>query len=311
MEGTENDNDLRSKVPNLIKELELQSKGLKDKDRPVVHEKILEEKARKWKLMAKKKFGGTKRFGHVQAQKEDIPPEVLRKIIKDHGDMSSKKYRQDKRVYLGALKYIPHSVFKLLENMPMPWEQVREVKVLYHITGAITFVDEVPKVIEPVYTAQWATMWIMMRREKRDREHFKRIKLPPFDDEEPPLDYGDNVLNVEPMEPIQMELDENEDNSVFDWFYDHKPLKYTKMVSGPSYRKWTIPIPVMANLYRLASQMLVTYPLKTERFGRSKLFLSVRFEIFLHRQGTQHGNPRWTEVRAPVPRHIRGGRRLE
>ena len=32
----------------------------------------------------------------------------------------------------------------------MPWEQVRNVKVLYHVTGAISFVNEVPKVIEPV-----------------------------------------------------------------------------------------------------------------------------------------------------------------
>lgn len=249
--------DLSSKVPKLIKDLEQQTKQLREHTGPVVHEKILEERARKWKLMAKKKFGQVRKFGHGETVKQEVPPEVLRKIIKDHGDMSSKKYRQDKRVYLGALKYIPHAVFKLLENMPMPWEQVREVKVLYHITGAITFVNEVPKVIEPVYTAQWATMWIMMRREKRDREHFKRIKLPPFDDEEPPLDYGENVLNNEPSEPIQMELDENEDNLVFDWFYDHMPLKYTKMVNGPSYRKWTIPLPVMANLYRLANQLLV------------------------------------------------------
>ena len=78
--------------------------------------------------------------------------------------------------------------------------------------------------IEPVYRSQWATMWIMMRREKRDRRHFKRIKFPPFDDEEPPLDYGDNILNIEPLDPIQMELDEDEDNAVFDWFYDHMPL---------------------------------------------------------------------------------------
>ena len=42
-------------------------------------------------------------------------------------------------------------------------------------------------------------MWIMMRREKRDRRHFKRMRFPPFDDEEPPLDYGSNVLNVEPL----------------------------------------------------------------------------------------------------------------
>jgi pre-mRNA-processing factor 8 len=85
------------------------------------------------------------------------------------------------------LQYIPHAVYKLLENMPMPWEQVRDVKVLYHVTGAITFVNEIPWVIEPVYTAQWGTMWIMMRREKRDRKHFKRMRFPPFDDEEPPL----------------------------------------------------------------------------------------------------------------------------
>ena len=36
----------------------------------------------------------------------------------------------------------------------------------------------------------------MMRREKRDRRHFKRMRFPPFDDEEPPLDYADNVLDV-------------------------------------------------------------------------------------------------------------------
>jgi hypothetical protein len=49
---------------------------------------------------------------------------------------------------------MPHAVLKLLENMPMPWEQVREVKVLYHVTGAITFVNEIPWIIEPVYLAQ-------------------------------------------------------------------------------------------------------------------------------------------------------------
>jgi hypothetical protein len=39
--------------------------------------------------------------------------------------MTSRKFRHDKRVYLGALKFVPHAVYKLLENMPMPWEQVR------------------------------------------------------------------------------------------------------------------------------------------------------------------------------------------
>lgn len=115
-------------------------------------------------------------------------------------------------MYLGALKFVPHAIYKLLENMPMPWEQVRSsseegsqcstvrrshcslllqcvltllvaaaagssrrrsvghlggcrcfvgccpqvrhVQTLYHVTGAISFVDEIPLVIEPVYLAQ-------------------------------------------------------------------------------------------------------------------------------------------------------------
>ena len=54
--------------------------------------------------------------------------------------------------------------------------------------------------------------------------HFKRMRFPPFDDEEPPLDYADNILDVEPLEAIQMEMDPEEDSAVHEWFYDHKPL---------------------------------------------------------------------------------------
>lgn len=136
-------------------------------EKEAVRQKQLAEKARKWQQLQSKKYGGRRKFGFVDVYKEDMPPEHVRKIIRDHGDMSSKKYRHDKRLYLGALKYVPHAVYKLLENMPMPWEQVRNVKVLYHVTGAISFINEIPWVIEPVYIAQWGTMWIMMRREKR------------------------------------------------------------------------------------------------------------------------------------------------
>ena len=191
-----------------------------------------------------------------------MPPEHVRKIVRDHGDMSARKFRADRRVYLGALKFVPHAVFKLLENMPMPWEQVRDVRVLYHVTGAITFVDEVPRVIEPVYVAQWGTMWVMMRREKRDRRHFKRMRFPPFDDEEPPLDYADNLLDVDPLEAVEMELDE--DGEVARWLYDGiRPLRYDPrsgraggIVNGPSYRSWRLPLDVLATLYRLGGQLL-------------------------------------------------------
>jgi pre-mRNA-processing factor 8 len=70
------------------------------------------------------------------------------------------------------------------------------------------------------------------------------------------LDYADNLLDVDPLEAIALELDEEEDGAVAEWFYDHNPLKWTKFVNGPSYRKWQLPLPVMANLHRLSSQLL-------------------------------------------------------
>ena len=206
----------------------------------------LEEKSKRWAKLQSKRYSHRRRFaalnstgtGLAASQKELLPPEHVRKILADHGDMSSKRYSSDKRIYLGALKYVPHAVFKLLENMPMPWENVKTVPVLYHVTGAISFVNEVPKVIEPVYLAQWGSAWVMMRREKRDRKHFKRMRFPPFDDEEPVLDYADHILDVEPPEPIRMEfgneydMDEDDDEDglegverfVASWLYDRKPL---------------------------------------------------------------------------------------
>jgi pre-mRNA-processing factor 8 len=78
------------------------------------------------------------------------------------------------------------------------------------------------------------------------------MRFPPFDDEEPPLDYGDNILDVEPLEPINMELDDDDDAYVRDWLYDSKPLLHSKHVNGPSYRHWRLTVPIMANLHRCA-----------------------------------------------------------
>lgn len=192
----------------------------------------------------------------METQKADMPPEHLRKIVKDIGDVSQKKFSTDKRSYLGALKFMPHAVLKLLENMPMPWESSREVKVLYHVNGCLTLVNEIPRVIEPVFHAQWATMWVCMRREKSDRRHFKRMRFPPFDDEEPPLSWSENIEDVEPLEPVQMELDDSEDAAVAEWFYDHRPLLDTPHVNGPSYKEWNLTLPQMATLYRLSHQLL-------------------------------------------------------
>ncbi|RKP02105.1 hypothetical protein CXG81DRAFT_11192 [Caulochytrium protostelioides] len=244
---------------------------------------VLAARSQKWRNLNAKRYATRKKAGFVATEKVDLPPEHLRKIIKDHGDMSNKKFTHDKRVYLGALKYMPHAVLKLLENMPMPWEQVRDVPVLYHVAGAITFVNNVPRVIEPHYIAQWASMWIMMRKEKRDRRHFKRMRFPPFDDEEPPLDYGDNLIDVDPLEPIQLELDEEEDAAVHEWFYDHQALDDSDQVNGSSYRRWQLELPVMAALHRLSRPLLseVRDPNFTYLFDKQSFFTAKALNMAL------------------------------
>ncbi|KAJ8069143.1 hypothetical protein OCU04_002816 [Sclerotinia nivalis] len=214
------------------------------------------QKKKDWLRSQRNRFGEKRKGGFVETQKADMPPEHLRKIVKDIGDVSQKKFSSDKRSYLGALKFMPHAVMKLLENMPMPWESAREVKVLYHVNGCLTLVNEIPRVIEPVFHAQWATMWICMRREKSDRRHFKRMRFPPFDDEEPPLSWSENIEDVEPLEPIQLELDEGEDGAVFEWFYENRPLLDTPHINGPSYKEWNLTLPQMATLYRLSRPLL-------------------------------------------------------
>ena len=44
------------------------------------------------------------------------------------------------------------------------------------------------------------------------------MRFSPFYDEEPPLDYSDNILNIEPNLYIQLELNEEEDNEIYDFF---------------------------------------------------------------------------------------------
>ena len=100
------------------------------------------QKKKEWVRSQRQRFGEKRKGGFVETQKADMPPEHLRKIVKDIGDVSQKKFSSDKRSYLGALKYMPHAVMKLLENMPMPWESAREVKVLYHVNGCLTLVNE-------------------------------------------------------------------------------------------------------------------------------------------------------------------------
>ena len=43
-----------------------------------MHEEILAEKSQKWAQLNKRRYGEKRKFGYVEAQKELLPPEVLR-----------------------------------------------------------------------------------------------------------------------------------------------------------------------------------------------------------------------------------------
>merc|ERR1712227_825121 len=124
----------------------------------------------------------------------EVSNEFIRNTIKYNFNLLKNK-KLDKKIFISSLKYLPHAIFKLLENIPMPWIKKNIVNILHHISGSISFVNEIPKVIEKIYFAQWGIMWRSMQKEKKIRKHFLRIKIPPFDDEEKPIDFVDNLLN--------------------------------------------------------------------------------------------------------------------
>lgn len=97
----------------------------------------LEQRKKEWLRTQKSRFGEKKKSGFVevghhgscyhgvrrwsnsrklighgamQTQKSDMPPEHLRKIVKDIGDVSQKKFSADKRAYLGSLKYMVSNI---------------------------------------------------------------------------------------------------------------------------------------------------------------------------------------------------------
>lgn len=63
----------------------------------------LDKKAQRHRTMQQRRFA--KKATVSNPEQINMPPEMLRKIIRDHGDMSNRKFRNDKRVHLGALKY--------------------------------------------------------------------------------------------------------------------------------------------------------------------------------------------------------------
>ena len=76
---------------------------------------------------------------------------------------------------MGVLKYAPHALFKFIEKYAYAVGNYKESSC---VIGAVSFVYCVPKVIKPIYIVQWGAALTMMRREKRDRKHFKCMRCP-------------------------------------------------------------------------------------------------------------------------------------
>eukprot|EP01032_Pedospumella_encystans_P002858 gene2858-3361_t len=96
--------------PHLFQQAaQAQNKTDEEEEDNIDPQAVLDNKSRKWAQLNSKRFSNKKKGGIVDALKEEMPAEHVRKIIRDHGDLSSKKFRHDKRVYLGALKYVPHA----------------------------------------------------------------------------------------------------------------------------------------------------------------------------------------------------------
>jgi pre-mRNA-processing factor 8 len=79
---------------------------------------LLRDKAARWRRLQSVRYSARRQFGYGSGVAPgsgatpagNMPPEHVRKIVRDHGDMSNRKFRYDKRVYLGAVKYVPSNI---------------------------------------------------------------------------------------------------------------------------------------------------------------------------------------------------------
>jgi pre-mRNA-processing factor 8 len=76
---------------------------------------------------------------------------------------------------------------------------------------------------------------------------------------------------VDSLKAIHLDLDETEDAPIIDWFYDARPLTDTSHVYGPFYKYWSLPLPVMANLYQLGRTLFSGHTDINASFSSTKI----------------------------------------
>ncbi|KMV66279.1 U5 snRNP spliceosome subunit [Encephalitozoon cuniculi EcunIII-L] len=115
-------------------------------------------------------------------RKERMPPEHLRRIVRTSRDMHPS--------FMGAMRYMPHALHNLLRSMPMPWESIRYVDVVYHVSGLITFVAEKRREDADEYKRRWSRVSASFSSETQKRGLVRILRYPVFDDDDPVVDYG-------------------------------------------------------------------------------------------------------------------------
>ncbi|KAH9411623.1 pre-mRNA-processing-splicing factor 8 [Ordospora pajunii] len=118
----------------------------------------------------------------MRVNKEKMPPEHLRRtmnVLKSTCPAS-----------MGAMRYLPYALHNLLRSMPMPWEPLRYVSVLYHVSGVITFVTEKRRADAHEYRQMWSMASTRCSEESKKRGGIRVLSYPVFDDEQEIMSYG-------------------------------------------------------------------------------------------------------------------------
>lgn len=248
--GFADDDDFSNADPALLVEMEEEEQ--REARRQQIHA---------WRRMNTERYGFRAAYRAAVEEKDFMPPEFIRKVVKDNGDLGGKRFKSERKLCVGMLPYIPLALYKLLENMPMPWEEARYVNVVYHVGGVLTIVDDTPTVAEPLYVAQWGSMWTKMRANKvellQEGGGFRRA-VHKGDENEPPLDFADYLMDRVPPPAVHDDLDEEDNSSIANWFYDPFPrLVAPNQIRGPRRPNgYYFTIEVIEALYRNAAPIL-------------------------------------------------------
>ncbi|KAG8345580.1 PRO8NT PrP8 N terminal domain [Trypanosoma vivax] len=227
------------------------------------HPMSMQRRVAEWRTLNTKRHGYRTVYSEAVGEKDEVPPEYLRKLVKDNGDLSGKRFNTERKLCVALLKYMPLALYKLLENMPMPWEEARYVNVVYHMNGILTLVDDTPMVPEQLYLSQWGSMWTKMRAHKVELQQecgaFRRA-VHKGNENEPPIDYGDYIMDREPPPALYDDLVEEDAAPILDWFYDPFPrLVYPNQIRGPRRPNgYYFTIDVVEALFRNAAPILPT-----------------------------------------------------